>query len=99
MTELVHEVVRETCPYHLECILHRDIVTSCIPSFAYSASVGTSSWSLTLQIRDIYSVAWYWIRYTVFSFLLLFLFSGTAVESICFPSVSVLITQVVLSFN
>ena len=27
MTELIHEVEHETCPYHLKCLVRRDAIT------------------------------------------------------------------------
>ena len=49
--EFMHEEERATCPYHLKRLVRRAAVTSCTPNIAQSESEGTSSSSLTPNIK------------------------------------------------
>ena len=49
--ELMQEVARSTCPYHLRRLALSDAVTSGIPNFSYSVLVSTTSSGLTPQIQ------------------------------------------------
>ena len=57
MIELVHELARTTCPYHLRHLVLEAAVTSCFPNFAYRVSIETSSWGFRPQIQRIINLS------------------------------------------